>query len=65
MKKNEKTVRCPCCGGRVLDAAGNVDTEVKVVKLSDPLLEQELWQPDYYIKCWKCKAKLAIRKTTE
>ena len=58
----KKSVECPQCGSRIMDAEENVSTQTKIVKPNDPELSFNRWPPDYYIKCWKCKARIALRK---
>ncbi len=58
----QKTIQCPLCGSRIMDAEENVSTQTMVVKPNDPDTLLNKWSPDYYIKCWKCKAKIALRK---
>lgn len=50
-------VRCPCCGGRVLDATYGTKVMVSGAESSEP--------PDYIIKCWRCKRLLGVRETRE
>ena len=57
-----KPVQCPLCGSRILDEEEHVSTQTKAVKPNDPDPPFSSWPPDYYIKCWKCKAKIALRK---
>lgn len=47
-------VRCPCCGGRILDAAYGVAVTF------DEEGPHEL--PDYVIKCWRCKHLLGMKE---
>lgn len=48
-------IRCPKCGRRLMDAEGNTQTEARI------FVKSILWQPDLYIKCWKCSAKVGIK----
>ena len=50
-------VRCPCCGGRILDATYGTEVTVSGDESSEPL--------DYIIKCWRCKRLLGVRQTRE
>lgn len=51
-----KRVNCPNCGSRVIDAGRDTDTEVH------ELMQYESWEADYYMKCWKCKAIIGLKK---
>jgi hypothetical protein len=48
-------VRCPCCGGRILDAAYGTEVMVSTDEPTEP--------PDYIIKCWRCKHLLGVKET--
>ncbi len=58
----KKQMECPKCGRRILDAESSISSEVKDLddKRNEALLRG--WKPDYYVKCWKCKAHIGIRK---
>lgn len=58
----KKEVYCPLCRSRIIDAENSVYTELRVIdpKGHDP--PQQSWKPDYYVKCWKCKSEVALRK---
>ena len=45
-------VRCPCCGGRILDAAYGA-----AVMIGKGVPGEK---PEYIIKCWRCKQRLGI-----
>lgn len=51
-----KKLTCPFCNHRVIDSEDTVQSEIRVCK------PNELWKPDYYIKCWSCKKEIGIRK---
>jgi len=50
-----EVVRCPCCGGRILDVPYGATVTFSETAPPEP--------PDYYIKCWRCKRRLGIMKT--
>jgi len=58
--KNE--VHCPNCGSRLLDAEKGVKTLTKIIYAHDTGQSTDLWVPDYYEKCWKCKQEIGIKK---
>lgn len=53
---------CPRCGRRILDTENSTKSEV--LDLDDKRNEAILraWKADYYVKCWKCKAHIGIKK---
>ncbi|OPX90231.1 MAG: hypothetical protein A4E53_01117 [Pelotomaculum sp. PtaB.Bin104] len=51
-----KRVQCPHCGSRIIDAAKNTHSEVRLAATAGP------WQADYYTKCWHCKAEVGLKK---
>lgn len=55
-------VPCPHCGSRLLDADKGVQTITKVINPYDPGPPPNRWVPDYYIKCWRCKKKIGLKK---
>ena len=55
-------VPCPNCDSRLLDAEKGVQTLTKVINPHDPGPPKSRWVPDYYIKCWKCKQKIGLKK---
>lgn len=58
----KKEVLCPICRSRIIDAEDGVHTELRVVKPNVTDLSQPTWRPDFYIKCWKCKSEVELRK---
>jgi DNA-directed RNA polymerase subunit RPC12/RpoP len=50
-----KHIICPRCGRRLMDTEETAQTEAKILA---PEIE---WQPDLYIKCWKCSSKVGIK----
>jgi len=58
----KKAIPCPKCGSRILDAEPGIHTETKVIDPPDPGQPPAYWPPEYYVKCWKCKAKIGLRK---
>lgn len=57
----KKQLLCPRCGRRLIDTESSVNSETKDMDYQrDAILEK--WTPDYYLKCWKCKARIGIRK---
>ena len=58
----KKQVFCPRCQSRIFDAEDGVHTELKVVNPEGANPLQSSWRPDFYIKCWKCKTEVALRK---
>lgn len=50
-----KRIQCPHCGSRIIDADSDIDSEVRVIKESDQ------WRPEYYTKCWNCKAEIGLK----
>lgn len=50
-----KHIICPRCGRRLMDTKETAQTEAKILA---PEIE---WQPDLYIKCWKCSSKVEIK----
>lgn len=57
----KKQLLCPQCGRRLMDTETSVKSETRVMDSpKDAILEK--WIPDYYLKCWKCKARIGIRK---
>lgn len=52
---SKRQIQCPKCGRRLMDTEGNTQTEAKI------LAKSIHWQPDLYIKCWKCSAKVGIK----
>lgn len=58
----KKEIYCPICHSRIIDSEVDVHTELRVVKTQGHSPPQNLWVPDYYIKCWKCKSEVGLRK---
>ncbi|MDE6210168.1 MAG: hypothetical protein K2M73_10925 [Lachnospiraceae bacterium] len=57
----KKKLLCPQCGGRLIDTEGTVKSETRAIDFRyDNSMGK--WIPDYYLKCWKCKANIGIRK---
>lgn len=56
-------VRCPRCGWRLLDAVPPAVAEVQQLQLA--LDTADSWRPDYYIKCQRCGAYIAFRKSID
>lgn len=57
----KKKLLCPQCGGRLIDAESTIESETKAIDFRyDNSMGK--WIPDYYLKCWKCKANIGIRK---
>lgn len=54
-------LECPVCGNKRL-----LDTDDAVVSKAAPVkdLDKIKWTPDYYIKCWKCKTEIALKKVS-
>jgi phage FluMu protein Com len=51
-----KQLRCPICNRRLIDAEVNIETELRAF---DPAM---VWKADYYLKCWKCKSSIGLKK---
>jgi predicted RNA-binding Zn-ribbon protein involved in translation (DUF1610 family) len=47
---------CPACGFRIIDARLQNKSELHVMRKGD------LWDGDYFVKCFSCKAEIGIRK---
>lgn len=58
----KKEVFCPICHSRIIDAEDGVHTELKIVNPKGNAPPQPTWKPDFYIKCWKCKSEVALKK---
>lgn len=54
IKKHMRPVKCPKCGGRIMDA--RINSEVKLVT---PLTGK---CPDFIIKCRHCGAEIGVMK---
>ena len=54
IKKRMCPVRCPECGGRIMDA--KIDTKVQFVTPSMG------WCPDFILKCDRCGAEIGVVK---
>lgn len=52
---------CPRCGRRLMDAESSVKSETRDMDSNREFFLNR-WMPDYYVKCWKCKAHIGIRK---
>ena len=52
---------CPRCGRRLIDAESSVRSEMRDME-SDREAFLKRWVPDFYMKCWNCKAQVGIRK---
>lgn len=52
-----KQIKCPICNRRLIDAEESVESEVRVFNPA------ETWKADYYLKCWKCKSNIGLKKT--
>lgn len=59
----KKSVLCPQCGRRIFDSDKNVNTQTKVMNPYKQAHQKESWNPDFYIKCWKCHSIVGYRKT--
>lgn len=59
----KQAVKCPRCNSRLLDEEYGVNTLTKVVDPNNPGPPKNRWIPDYYIKCWKCKSKVGLKKS--
>lgn len=57
----KKKILCPRCGRRLIDTESTVKSEIKDMDSKCETL-YDRWVPDYYVKCWKCKAHIGIRK---
>lgn len=55
IKKNMRPVRCPECGGRMMDAG--IDTNVQFYTPAKGRY------PDFIIKCRHCGAEIGVMKT--
>jgi transcription elongation factor Elf1 len=53
----KKKLVCPVCGARLVDAGEGVRSEVVVLKKGN-----KSKNPDYYLKCHKCKNEIGVRK---
>ncbi len=51
-----KQLGCPLCGSRIIDADEKVKSEVRAYK------QAKKWKADYYMKCWKCKSNIGLKK---
>lgn len=55
-------VGCPRCGRRIFDAESSTKSEIRDLDDKKNAVLSRGWKPDYYVKCWKCKARIGIRK---
>jgi len=56
MKKNAVPVECPLCDNkRIIDKGSLTDVEAKPA-------DEEYSESDFYIKCWKCKTEIGLKK---
>jgi hypothetical protein len=57
-----KEVLCPVCHSRIIDSEDCICTQLRIVnpQVHDP--PKDSWKPDYYLKCWKCRSIVALRK---
>ncbi|WKY49092.1 hypothetical protein Q5O24_07225 [Eubacteriaceae bacterium ES3] len=58
----KKPVSCPQCGRRIFDSEKNVKTQTMVINPHKQNHRKDIWNPDYYIKCWKCQSIVGYRK---
>lgn len=52
------TIVCPTCGSRLCDADSQVIVRTKITRNKI----NKKCPADYYIKCWKCKTTIGIKK---
>ena len=58
IRKKAKPIECPCCGNeRLIDAGVHTNTEAKIA-------DEYHCEADFYIKCWKCKREIGLKKKT-
>lgn len=57
----KKKLLCPLCRSRLIDTESTIKSETKAMDFRDND-SMGRWIPDYYLKCWKCKANIGIRK---
>ena len=51
------SLQCPICKSKLMNTDSFVVSEVhEYLNLDD------LWKPDYVLKCWKCKKQIGIKK---
>ena len=55
LKEKRKTVFCPKCGWRLMDATSAVKTQL--------VIPTKGRYPDYFIKCGHCGAEIGVKKT--
>lgn len=46
---------CPVCGYHLVDAADDTTSQVRKVQKKD------VWEPDYFCKCPRCKSDIGIK----
>ena len=52
------SIVCPTCGRRICDADSQVVIRTKITREKS----NKKYPADYYIKCWKCKTTIGIKK---
>jgi len=59
-----KEILCPICRCRIMDSYYGVQTDLAIHQPPEGYEAlKPTWKPDYLIKCWKCKALIALRRT--
>ena len=59
-----RSVNCPNCGRRIISEDINICTLTKVIRNTERQpRKKDDWQPQHYIKCWKCGSKIGFRVT--
>ena len=59
MKQIAYPVQCPCCENKRI-----IDKGVLTVAEAKPADEEHI-HSDFYIKCWKCKAEIGLKKKSD
>ena len=58
-----KIILCPVCGSRLIDADTSVNTQAMAMKVKNTVFHRGTWEPDLYVKCWKCGSSIGITAT--
>lgn len=46
---------CPSCGARIFDSEEGIQIQTRKIEKNSIYRN---WQPQYYIKCYKCKSEI-------
>ena len=52
------TIVCPTCGSRLCDCDSQVERKTKITRV----FKNKRIPADYYLKCWKCKTTVGLKK---